>query len=234
MARILFPFLISLLIHTGCGSSKVMQESSAVSRSSAGALGETGVKTENKTSVIKSGDHIEITVWGYTEFNTKGTVTEEGFITIPLIGDIKAEGLTKDQLLKELRSNLADYIQGESRITISITSPSNQRITVLGAVTRQDNYPVTAEVSLLEVLSAAGGGTPEADLHHIRVLRNGNGENAIVVNLAWFIENGRAENMPKVRPGDTVFVPKKENFVREFSEFLRDAVLVFGFFRVFY
>lgn len=222
------------LLLWGCGSSAVLDQTpGTAARSGSGSFHAAVLEAEQKVITIKQGDQVEITVWGYTEFNTKSIVNVEGVITVPLIGEVRAEGLTKESLIKELRRNLTEYVQGEPRITVTITSFLNQRISVLGAVTRQDNYEVTAEVSLIEILSTAGGADPEADLQYVKVLRSGRGD-PLVVNLAWYIDNGRTEEIPKVRPGDTVFVPKRENFVRQFSDFLRDAVLVFGFFRAFY
>ena len=224
------------LLVEGCGSSSSVMDDRpvAVGRSNPGSfLQGAGEPESQKTALIKQGDEIEINVWGYPEFNTKSVVNVQGVITVPLIGEVKAEGLTKKDFVQNLKQQLAEYVQGDPKITASITSVSNQKISVLGSVTRQDNYPVTAEVSLIEILSTAGGADPEADLHHVKVLRSGKGDPSII-DLAWYIENGRTDEIPKIKPGDTVFVPKKENFVRQFSDFLRDAVLVFGFFRAFY
>jgi polysaccharide export outer membrane protein len=192
------------------------------------------VKMQSESYLIRQGDEIEISVWGYPEFNTSTTVKKGGQILIPLIGEMKAEGQTKHQFTEELRQRLAQYIQGEPRINISVSSPTLQRVAVLGAVVRQDNYPVNGEVSLVEILSTAGGATAESDLHRVRIIRFGKSEEPIIVDVAEYIENGATEAIPYVRPGDTVFIPKKENVVREFSDFLRDVVLLFGFFRVFY
>lgn len=225
----------TILLQAGCGTSEYVAEKKSVTatRSSSGSFRQVALEMERPPAVIKQGDQVDVTVWGYSEFNTKGIVNAEGMITIPLIGEVLAEGVTKDELIQVLRKALAEYVQGDPKITVSISTILNQKISVLGAVTRQDNYPVTSEISLIEILSTAGGASPEADLHHIKVLRSGKGD-PLVMNLAWYIENGRTDELPKIKPGDTVFVPKKENFVRQFSDFLRDAVLVFGFFRAFY
>src|SRR5438552_3502884 len=71
---------------------------------------------------------------------------------------------------------------------------------------------------------------PEADLRHVKIIRAGRNEDPVEVDLATALENGTVEGLPRVRPGDTVFVPKTENAVKQFSDFLRDAVLLFGFF----
>ena len=176
---------------------------------------------------------MELSVWGYPEFSTSTTVKPTGTIIVPLIGELKAAGFTKDDFSDQVRSRLSEYVQGEAKVTLSVSSPLTQKVTIIGSVTRQDNYPVTAEVSLMEILSTAGGPSPESDLNHVRIIRFGANSDPVEVDLAYFMETGEVDLMPKVRPGDTVFVPKKENFIRSFSDFLRDVVLLFGFFRVF-
>ncbi|HLX11973.1 MAG TPA: polysaccharide biosynthesis/export family protein [Bacteroidota bacterium] len=213
----------------GCSSSNDIVESR--SRSIMGSLKK---DSANVSTVIREGDQIEISVWGYPEFQTTATVKEAGTITLPLAGDIQAAGLTKDQLIAATKVRLKEFIQGDPEITVSITNPSTLKISVLGAVTRQDNFPVTGDVTLLEILSTAGGSTPESDLSHIRIIRRGILKQTSEVNLAASIETGNFEGLPRVHPGDVVFVPKRENVVRSFSDFLRDAVLLFGTFRVFY
>ncbi len=225
--------LLAGALLSGCGqASKVRRESTtAFSRSVRGAL---FVNMQSGSYPIKEGDQIQITVWGYPEFNTTTTVKDGGLVNIPLVGDIKAEGESKELFSNEVRSKLAQYIKGDVKVNVSVSSLTAQRVAVLGAVVRQENYPIVGQVSLIEVLSSAGGTTPESDLHRIKIIRNGNSEDPIIVDVEAYVESGSTEGIPYVRPGDTIFVPKKENVMREFSDFLRDVVLLFGFFRVFY
>jgi polysaccharide export outer membrane protein len=187
----------------------------------------------NDAYVIRKGDDVQITVWGYSEFNTTTSVRENGVIGLPLVGEVKAEGLTVEQLKQRLLALLAEYVQGDVRLTVTVGSAVGQKITVLGAVVRQENYPVKTELTLLEVLSTAGGTTPESDLRRIRIFPGGSNVQPIEVDLSWYMENGNIHSLPLVRPGDTVFVPKRENVVREVADFARDIVFLFGFFRLF-
>jgi polysaccharide export outer membrane protein len=222
----------TLLLSAGCSTQNSVRElSSSSSRSTSGTL---FVKMQSDIYLIKPGDKIEFSVWDYPEFNTSTMVTTNGTIALPLVGDIRAAGLTKEDFSELAKRKLIDYVKEEPQLTISISSPTAQKINVIGAVSRQDTYLVTSEVSLQEILSTAGGSTPESDLTHVRIIRAGSDNDPIEVDVANAMETGRVESMPKVRPGDTVYVPKKENFVRLFSDFMRDAVLLLGFFRVLY
>jgi polysaccharide export outer membrane protein len=180
---------------------------------------------------IQSGDEIEISVWGYDEFNTKKTVTSEGYITIPLIGELEAAGLTKDELEASLKEALSEYIRGEINLTLTIMSTQEHIVSVLGSVGRPDNYTITGDMNLFQVLSQAGGTTDQADLRNIKIYKGGQTSNAREIDLTTYLRNENTGSVATVQPGDIVYVPQQENMVRELSGFLRDVVVLFGLFR---
>ncbi len=183
--------------------------------------------------IIRQGDQIQLSVWGYPEFNQTAIVKETGTITIPLIGEQMATGLTKEQFTIQIQKKLSEYVQGEAKLTVNVISTVAQTVAVLGAVYKQDNYPVTSDISLLQILSAAGGTTVDSDLRHVKILRADMKRQPIEVDLTWYLENGHLDSVPLVRPGDAVYIPRKGNIIRELSDFMRDAIFIFGFFRVF-
>lgn len=181
---------------------------------------------------IAKGDQLLITVLGYNEFTTTATVRDNGAVTMPLLGDIQAAGLTSEDFVEVLRQRLAEYVQGEVKITVSVLSSIGQRVTILGAVTRPENYPIASEISLLEVVSMAGGYLPDANLSRVKIFRKDKSVPALEVDLEYYIESAAIDNMPKVYPGDVVFLPRQQNVVRELGEFLRDAAFFFTLFRL--
>jgi polysaccharide biosynthesis/export protein len=230
---LLLSCALSLLVFGGCAAEDVTRDtqSFSVTQSQRSAIGRLDA-TVVGTSTIRLGDQIEVSVWGYPEFNANTAVKEGGTIVIPLIGDVRAAGLTKEEFIAELKRRLAEFVKEEPRVSVSLTSVSGSRVHVMGAVTRQDNYPVVGDVSLVEVITSAGGAAPEADLTHVRIYRNGSGKSAINVNLSRHMERGDIESLPRVRPGDTVFIPRQENLMRGISDFMRDALMMLGFFRI--
>ena len=182
--------------------------------------------------VIGKGDQLLVTVFGYNEFTTTQTVKDNGAITMPLIGDVEASGLTKDEFIGNLRKRLAEYVQGEVKITVAILASVGQRVTVLGAVTRPDNYPIANEMNLLELVSMAGGYLPDARMHRVKIFHKDKLIPPTAVALESYIERSDIEGMPKVRAGDIVFVPRQQNFVKEFGEFFRDVAFLFTLFRL--
>jgi len=224
--------LVSAAMFSGCSTSEDIAKGNLTQIIRSGSK---PIQAEPKADdyVIRQGDQIVFSVWGYPEFTTQALVKETGSLTIPLIGDFLVSGSTKEQFVKEVKKRLTEYIQGDIQITINILSATAQRVSVIGEVTKQENYPVTSDISLLEVLSMAGGTTADSDLRHVRILRAGLDRQPIEVDLMWYIENGNVDAVPIVRPGDTIFIPKRSNVIRELSDFLRDAIFILGFFSVF-
>ncbi len=169
--------------------------------------------------VIGKGDQLLITVWGFPEFSTTATVRDDGALTLPLAGDIQAAGLGRESFAAALKRRLADFIQGDIRVTVSVLSASAQRVAVLGAVHRPDTYPVTGETGLLELLGTAGGTTPEANLGRIQIFRKDRARENAVIDLEQSIERADVDRLPMVQPGDVVFVPREKNFLKEFGEY---------------
>ncbi len=189
-------------------------------------------QNQSGTYVIGRGDQLLITVLGYNEFTSTQTVKDNGAVSMPTIGDVEAAGLTKDEFIGSLQKRLAELVQGEIRITVAILSSVNQRVTILGAVTRPDNYPIANEISLLELVSMAGGTLSDARLNRIKIIHRDKLIPPSEVDLEYYIERSDIEGMPKVRPGDIVFVPRQQNFIREFGEFFRDVAFLFTLFRL--
>jgi polysaccharide biosynthesis/export protein len=181
---------------------------------------------------IGKGDELLITVWGYTEFTGPTTVKDDGTVSLALLGDVPAAGLTKDAFVASLRSRLREYVQGDARVTVSVVSSAGQRVTILGAVTRPDNYAVSDNLSLLEIISKAGGYLPDASLDRIRIFRKNERLRSTEVDLEYYMKRADIENMPTVHPGDVVFVPRQENFIKEVGGFFRDLAFIFALFRL--
>lgn len=183
----------------------------------------------SEQSVIRAGDRIQLTVWGYPKFNTTTVVNEYGTITVPLVGEVIVAGLTVHQLDGELRQRLSEYVKGNVKITISHVG-TDEEVSVMGAVSRQGNYPALTERSLVNVLAEAGGATTNADLNAIKIYRHGNHSSVVDVNLTEYLQSGNVQYAPRVGPGDVVFVPERPNFIRAFSTYASEVVFLFGFF----
>ena len=189
-------------------------------------------RSQTADYVYGKGDQLQVTVLGYNEFTTVASVKENGMLAMPMIGDIQAAGMTKEEFIASLQKRLAEFIQGDIKITVAVLSSVGQRVTVLGAVVRPDNYVISSEVSLLEIITMAGGYSADARLTRIKIIHKDKLNPPSEVDLEYYIERSDIENMPKVRPGDIVYVPRQQNFIREFGEFFRDVAFLFTLFRL--
>jgi len=216
---------------SGCTTEAVTAETARAM--STPGLGPGKFGTQAHGDQIQTGDQLQLSVLGYPEFNTTTSVNAAGMISIPLIGDLKAVGLTKDQLEAEIVAKLTDFVKSKVYITLNLTSATVQNIIVLGAVAQQNSYPNTSAVSVFQVLATAGGPSGDADLRHIKVYRNGDLGREEEIDLSGLVSPGAGRLVratPMVNPGDLVYVPKAENFVRQFSPFVYDIVVVLTLF----
>lgn len=178
--------------------------------------------------VLGPGDQLLITVWGFPEFTTSATVREDGAISIPLVGDVSAAGQDKEEFTGTLRRRLAEFIQGEIRLTVSVLSSGARRITIMGAVHRPESYPFSSATPLLTVLAAAGGYRDDADLSGIRVFRKDGGNAAVSIDLEDAMERAALADLPLVQPGDVVHVPVHRNILKEIGDYVGYVALFFA------
>jgi protein involved in polysaccharide export with SLBB domain len=145
---------------------------------------------------------------------------------------MKVAGYAREECAKTLRRKLSEYIKGDVFFSFEVTKPT-LKISVFGMVSRQGSFPANNELSLVDALIMAGGWGETADLRYIRITRQstfGAERGSVEFDLRPFLETGDSRGMPIVRPGDVVIVPKKENYILEFSGFVGSIFLLFGFF----
>jgi polysaccharide export outer membrane protein len=214
----------------GCSGSRITREQAKDYFS--GTMKEQPTNPQSSLYIIQAGDIVKIKITEYPEFDTTAAVAPSGTILLRVVGEIQAAGSTCDQLAAQLVLKLSDFVRTSVHPTVTIVNSAIQRVAILGAVSRQDNYPLTIDMSLLQVLALAGGTSSEADVQRIRIIRGGDPRKIVEVDLTQYLEQGRSVEVPMITAGDIVFVPREENIVRELSNFLRDAIFLFSFFAV--
>lgn|GEM_PF-2138608 len=215
----------------GCSGEMTTQDSGRNTRLPGGAPEK--AQTQSSDDVLGVGDQLQLTVFAYPEFNSTTSVKPSGMIALPLIGEVKAAGLTKEQMQTEIIRRLSEYVKTKVYVTLEVTSSvSVGNVVVLGAVTAQNNFPRTSPASIFQILASAGGPTGEADLAHVRVFRNGDLSREEELDLSGILTSGNrmGKSAPMVFPGDMVFVPKSDNFLKEFAPFAYNIVVVLTLF----
>jgi protein involved in polysaccharide export with SLBB domain len=191
----------------------------------------------DQSYVIQPGDQLKVSVWNHDQFDIDQAVSNRGSIVYPLLGELQVEGLNKEQLISMLKDQLANYINNNINLDVTITRPKENEVTVLGSVIKPANYQIENRSSILEVLAAAGGPSDNADLRHVQIFRPGQSPDRINVNIDNYFSPASSLNVSappyQINPGDIIYIPKEDNFIRDLSGFMRDAVILFGVFRVF-
>jgi polysaccharide export outer membrane protein len=222
--------LLAVIVLCGCGSSQPTRRTQ-LQLTRGDSLARSGDFLARAT-VVRRGDQIRLRSPEYPEIDTTITVTEEGTISLRLGGTVAVIGLTKADLITTLVAKISPFVRTKFSLIVDVFNPASQNVTVLGSVDRQGNFPMLAGSSILQALAAAGGASPDADLHHIKIFRRGDPAYPIEIDLAEYLASGEINAIPTLSPGDMVYVPKEENFVRELSAYLRDAIFLFSVFTI--
>ena len=157
--------------------------------------------------VIGGQDTLNISVWRENDFSGPVIVRPDGKVTMPLLGDMQAAGLTPMQLATSITDKLRKYV-AEPRVTVVVTQMNSQRFYIMGEVGRGGAFPLQARTTVLQALASAGGFTELADTKKIYVLRKENGkEIKYPFNYKEVIKGNHREQNIIVKPGDTIVVP---------------------------
>jgi polysaccharide export outer membrane protein len=156
--------------------------------------------------LIGPDDILEITVYREDELYRKVRVSSDGYISFPLIGEVKAEGKSVSMLELLIEQMLRKYIKNP-QVTVFIREYST--ITVSGEVEKPGSYPLKGELSVLEAISLAGDFTKVAARNNVKVLRRENGEEKVIrVRVANIRKTGDKSKDVLLQRGDIVVVPE--------------------------
>lgn len=116
-------------------------------------------------------DVLKVTVWKSPDLSGEVTIRPDGTISMPLIGDIPAAGLTANVLAKRIGERLTEYVSSPI-VTVQVKEVNSYFIYVLGEVVRPGKYPLKSYANVVQGISLAGGFAPFAGKSKIKVLRN--------------------------------------------------------------
>ncbi|HSG28238.1 MAG TPA: polysaccharide biosynthesis/export family protein [Candidatus Krumholzibacterium sp.] len=151
-------------------------------------------------------DVLRISVWGNKDLTLDLVVRPDGKISVPLIQDIQAEGLTAAELADLIKQRLLGFIK-EPHVTVVVLQVNSAKFYVVGEVKKPGTYFLRGYVSVLQALAMAQGFTEFASLRSIRIVRNNGGTQEVRVVSFYDIIDGGGEVNYLIRPGDTIVVP---------------------------
>ncbi len=152
-------------------------------------------------------DVLRIDVWKEEQLTRTVPVRPDGKITLPLLNDVQAVGLTPMELAGVISDQLKKYINGP-QVTVSVTEINSRRVYVNGEVAKVGAYALLPHMTVLQALSSSGGFTQFARVKNIYVLRTENGKQIkMPFNYKDAISGKNASLNIELQPGDVIVVP---------------------------
>ena len=168
--------------------------------------------TDPNSYTIRAGDVLQVTVWREENLDREVIVLPDGSISFPLIGSVKADGLTPAQLQATIKTKLRSLIPGAS-VTVLVKAALGHTVSVIGQVQKPGEIIMSQKLSVMQALSQAGGLTPYASEGRIIVLRTIEGKQmSIPFPYDDVVDGDNLEQNFTLLPGDVVVVPTASLF----------------------
>ncbi|MFW6137010.1 MAG: polysaccharide biosynthesis/export family protein [Candidatus Aminicenantaceae bacterium] len=153
-------------------------------------------------------DLLEISVFGLDELNQTVRVSEDGNIALPLLGEIRVEGLTPSEVERKLAELLKEKYLQDPQVTIFIREYQSKRVSILGAVSNPGPYELLGRQTLMQIIARAGGMTPAAGEKIIIIRQEADGSSrSLRIPVEELVLEGDARLNIPLEPGDVVNIP---------------------------
>jgi len=163
--------------------------------------------TSDPTYKIGAQDMLRIDVWREDQLTRTVPVRPDGKITLPLLNDVQAVGLTPMELAGVIRDELKKFVTNP-QVTVSVTEINSRRIYVNGEVNKSGAFQLLPHMTVLQALSGSGGFSPFARIKSIYILRVVDGKPVkIPFNYKEAIRGKNPDQNIELQPGDVIVVP---------------------------
>ena len=163
---------------------------------------------EKTPYVIGPSDVLAVTVWKNPELSlSQVPVRPDGRISVPLVNDVQAAGLTTDQLKQVLTEKLAEYVTAPE-VTVVVLQINSRKVFVLGEVLRPGAVPLVHDMRVLDAISVAGGFNQYADKNGVKVIRRGPNGSVVEYSFSYgdFVMGTKDDANMLLENGDTIVV----------------------------
>lgn len=163
---------------------------------------------DGKSYVIGENDVLEIDVWKEKEISRTIPVRPDGKISLPLVGEIQASGMTPMQLQDDLTKRLKAYIENPE-VTVIVSDPRSHQFNVVGEVNRPGSYQLSQAMTVLDAIAQSGGFkdfAKETKIYVLRPMPDGT-RVRMPFNYKQVIKGNDMQENVALKPGDTVVVP---------------------------
>lgn len=155
--------------------------------------------------ILANEDEIEVVVFRNPEVSRTVTIRPDGMISLPLVGEVRAAGLTPDQLRQRLTQLFSTFVR-EPQVAVIVRVFHRVRVAVLGQVRRPGVHELAQGATVLDALAAAEGLAPDAGLGEVRLMRGQ--DPPVLIDLERLLLVGDLSLNRRLQPGDSVVVPE--------------------------
>lgn len=169
-------------------------------------VGSSAIKAD--TYIIGVGDGLGINVWKEPELSKNVPVRPDGMITLPLIGEIKAIGLTPNQLQEQITASLSK-VMSDPQVVVVVEAVNSLSFNIMGNVFKPGYFPLVRPLTILDAIALSGGFRDFAKEKKIYILRldAAGKQQKIYFNYKQVIKGQNMAQNIMVQPGDTIVVP---------------------------
>ena len=158
--------------------------------------------------VIGPEDVLGVLFWRETDMSGDVAVRPDGRITLPLLGDVTAAGLTPDTLRGQIQTAAAKYL-ADANVTVVVRQINSRKVFITGEVNAPGAYPLVAPRTVMQLIALAGGITEFANAENITIVREESGRSrSFKFNYKEVSKRKKLEQNIQLQPGDTVVVPE--------------------------
>lgn len=158
--------------------------------------------------VIGPEDVLTISFWQQPELNSTARVSQNGTIVLPVIGNMTAAGLTPSALAQKIADKISLFNKKISQAAVVVTQYGSKKVYVAGHVLQPGKYAFEVIPDLWKIILEAGGPAETAILTQVKIVRGGRESGkSETVDLAKYLADGDASQLPPIYPGDTINIP---------------------------
>ncbi len=168
--------------------------------------------------LIGAGDVLEVSVWNHLELTKEVSVRPDGWISLPLVGEILAYGVSPGVLSERIQEKLLQYLK-DPHVSVIVSKYKSKKILVLGEVKKPGMYQFEGDLTAFDAIGLAEGYNSHAQLKSILVVRDAYTKPIFfLANLYKVIHDGNMSENVALLPGDIVYVP--QNFIGNMGDFM--------------
>ena len=197
-----FGLLMMLLVLSGCATS-IPSVTALVKAQQA----EQDSQTSADSYIIGPGDILAVDVWKEPELSKQVSVRLDGKISLPLVEEIQAAGLSTAELRNALAARYKSYVEVPV-VSVVVVESRSKKIYLLGKVTKPGEYVLQKNMTVVQAISLAGGLAEWADTSDIKLIRKTRGvEKTFRVDYDAIVSGKDPRQNVQLEPDDTIFVP---------------------------